>query len=424
VLQTRSALGIVVMVGLLYVLSSNRKAIKWRLVITGLGLQLLLGLVFLKWDTGNAFLRGVGDWFKELLEVAAAGAAFIFGPIGPPVFDPNTAGAPPGAASIGFIFATWVLPTLIFFSSLMAVLYHLGVMQLVVRMMARLMARLMGTSGSESLSACSNIFVGQTEAPLMVKPYINKMTASELHAIMVGGYCTIAGGVFALYVGFGVEPGHLMVASVMAVPAGLVCTKVLMPEVEESETMGVVVDLAKSESGSVVESASTGAIEGLKLALNVGGMLIAFLGLVAVANWALGGIVLQSGPDGEPTLRLSLELILGYVFYPIAYLIGAESSETMQLSELLGMKIVATELVAYGEMTSMVEAGLIGERTRLLASFALCGFANLGSVAIQIGGLSAMAPNRRREIARLAVKAMWCGALVTCMTAAMAGLLS
>lgn len=423
-LQTRSALGIVVMVGLLYVLSSNRKAIKWRLVITGLGLQLLLGLVFLKWETGNAFLRSVGDWFKDLLQVAAAGAAFVFGPIGPAVFDPYAVGVPPGAASIGFVFATQVLPTLIFFSSLMAVLYHLGVMQLVVRLMARLMAWLMGTSGSESLSACSNIFVGQTEAPLMVKPYINKMTGSELHAIMVGGYCTIAGGVFALYIGFGVDPGHLMVASVMAVPAGLVCTKVLMPEVEESETMGVVVDLAKSESGSVVESASTGAIDGLKLALNVGGMLIAFLGLVAVVNWALGGVVLQSGPGGEPTLRLSLELILGYVFYPIAYLIGAETGQTMQLSELLGLKIVATELVAYREMDSMVKAELITERTRLLASFALCGFANLGSVAIQIGGLSAMAPNRRSEIARLAVKAMWCGALVTCMTAAMAGLLS
>jgi CNT family concentrative nucleoside transporter len=424
-LQTRSALGIVAMIGLLYVLSSNRKAIKWRLVITGIALQFVLGLVFLKWKRGNEFLRGVGDWFKDLLEVAAAGASFVFGPIGPPPpVDPNAVGAPGGAFSLGFVFATWVLPTLIFFSCLMAVLYHMGVMQLVVKRMARVMAWLMGTSGSESLSACSNIFVGQTEAPLMVKPYIGKMTASELHAIMVGGYCTIAGGVFALYVGFGVEPGHLMVASVMAVPAGLVCTKVLMPETEKSETMGVVVALAKSESGSAVEAASTGAIDGLRLALNVGAMLIAFLGLVAVVNWALGGIVLQSGAGGEPTLKLSIELILGYIFYPIAYLLGAEGGETMYLSELLGKKIVLTELVAYQEMNSMVENGLIGARTKLIASFALCGFANLGSVAIQIGGLGAMAPERRGEIAKLAVKAMWCGALVTCMTAAMAGLLS
>lgn len=421
-MQIRSLLGIVAMLGLLYVLSSDRKAIKWRLVITGVLMQLLLGFVFLKWDAGNEFLRGVGDWFKELLDVAAAGASFIFGPIGPP--KPLPAGATAAASSLGFIFATWVLPTLIFFSSLMAVLYHLGVMQFVVRLMARLMAKLMGTSGSESLSACSNIFVGQTEAPLMVKPYIGRMTSSEIHAIMVGGYCTIAGGVFALYIGFGVEPGHLMVASVMAVPAGLVCSKMLMPETEKSETMGVVVELARSEAGSAVEAASNGAIDGLKLALNVGGMLIAFLGLVAVANWALGGVVLPwGGAAGEGT-QLSIEKILGWVFYPIAYALGAETGETMLLSELLGKKIVLTELVAYQEMKSMVEAGLIGERTKLIASFALCGFANLGSVAIQIGGLGAMAPERRGEIAKLAVKAMWCGALVTCMTAAMAGLLS
>ncbi|MFT7464205.1 MAG: CNT family concentrative nucleoside transporter [Pseudohongiellaceae bacterium] len=426
-MQIRSLLGIVAMLGLLYVFSSNRKAIKWRLVMMGMGLQLCLGFIFLKWDRGNLFLRGVGDWFKELLEVAAAGATFIFGSIGPPApLPPGAEAAASAGPSLGFIFATWVLPTLIFFSSLMAVLYHLGVMQFVVRKMARLMAILMGTSGSESLSACSNIFVGQTEAPLMVKPYIGRMTRSEIHAIMVGGYCTIAGGVFALYVGFGVEPGHLMVASVMAVPAGLVCSKILMPETEESETMGKVVDLAKSEAGGVVEAASNGAIDGLQLALNVGGMLIAFLGLVAVANWMLGGIELpwsSTGIDGEST-KLSIELILGYVFYPIAYALGADPSETMYLSELLGKKIVLTELVAYQEMKSMVEAGLIGERTKLIASFALCGFANLGSVAIQIGGLGAMAPERRGEIAKLAVKAMWCGALVTCMTAAMAGLLS
>ena len=408
----RPVLGIVAMLGLLYVFSSNRKAIKWRLVVVGVLLQVMLGFIFLKWDTGNEFLRGVGDWFKDLLNVAAAGASFIFGPIGPPTAE--------ASSSIGFIFATWVLPTLIFFSSLMAVLYHLGVMQFVVRLMATVMAKLMGTSGSESLSACSNIFVGQTEAPLMVKPYIGRMTRSEIHAIMVGGYCTIAGGVFALYVGFGVEPGHLMVASVMAVPAGLVCSKILMPETEESETMGKVVDLAKSEAGGAVEAASNGAIDGLHLALNVGGMLIAFLGLVAVANWFLGGIDFP-GSDGTP---LSIEMILAYVFYPIAYALGADPSETMFLSELLGKKIVLTELVAYKEMNSMVEAGKIGEHTKLIASFALCGFANLGSVAIQIGGLGAMAPERRGEIAKLAVKAMWCGALVTCMTAAMAGLMS
>jgi CNT family concentrative nucleoside transporter len=243
------------------------------------------------------------------------------------------------------------------------------------------------------------------------------MTLSELHAIMTGGFCTIAGGVFALYVGFGVEAGHLMVASVMAVPAGLVCTKILWPETEESETMGTVARTAKSEAKTSVEAAANGAVDGLKLALNVGAMLIAFLGIVAVINWVLGEVPMW-GDD-----PLSLERILSWLFAPVAAVMGVPAGDIMNLSELLGMKIVLTELIAYQGMGEMVAAGEITPRTKMIASFALCGFANLGSIAIQIGGLGAMAPERKSEIAKLAVRAMWAGAVATCMTACLAGLM-
>ncbi|MEE2888539.1 MAG: nucleoside transporter C-terminal domain-containing protein [Planctomycetota bacterium] len=404
-LRLVSLLGFFVMIGLLYALSRERRAINWRLVGTGVLIQGVLGVVFLSWTKGRDALWGVGEGFKVFLGVAGKGTEFVFG---------GLAGA---NESLGFIFATQVLPTLIFFSSFMAVLYHLGVMQFIVRIMAGLMVRVMGTSGSESLSACGNIFVGQTEAPLMVKPYLGRMTLSELHAIMTGGFCTIAGGVFALYVGFGVEAGHLMVASVMAVPAGLVCTKMLWPETEESETMGTVAHTAKSEAKSPVEAAANGAIDGLKLALNVGAMLIAFLGIVAVINWGLSAVPMW----GEQVL--SLELILSWLFAPVAAVMGVPGDDIMNLSELLGKKIVLTELIAYQGMGEMVDAGAITPRTKMIASFALCGFANLGSVAIQIGGLGAMAPERRSDIARIAVRAMWAGAIATCMTACLAGLM-
>lgn len=404
-LRLVSLFGIFVMIGLLYAFSRDRRAIKWRLVITGMLIQAGLGGVFLAWSAGRDALWSVGEGFEAFLGVANKGAAFVFG------------GLADGSQSLGFIFATQVLPTLIFFSAFMAVLYHLGVMQFVVRIMAGIMVRVMGTSGSESLSACGNIFVGQTEAPLMVKPYLARMTMSEIHAIMTGGFCTIAGGVFALYVGFGVAAGQLMVASVMAVPAGLVCTKMLWPETEQSETMGTVAHTAKSEAKSAVEAAANGAIDGLKLALNVGAMLIAFLGIVAVINWGLGVV-----PVGGDTY-LSLELILSWLFAPIAAVMGVPTDDIMNLSELLGKKIILTELIAYQSLGEMVQAGEITPRTKMIASFALCGFANLGSIAIQIGGLGAMAPERKSDIARLAVRAMWAGAIATCMTACLAGVL-
>lgn len=410
-LQLVSLGGIAVMLAICYVFSRDRSAIKWRLVGTGLGIQALLGITFLYWDQGNAALRSVGEGVDSFLKLSQKGSSFVFGAL----TNQELVGKALPDQNYGFLFAFMVLPTLIFFSSFMAVLYHVGIMQWVVRHMARVMVRLLGTSGSESLSACGNVFVGQTEAPLLVKPFLNKMTMSELHAIMVGGFATIAGGVFALYVSFGVEAGHLMVGSVMAVPAGLICTKMLWPETEQSETMGTVAKVERSGYGNVVEAAAGGASDGLKLALNVGAMLIAFLALVAVLNAALGGV---SGG------ALSVEGVLAFIFWPIAAVMGVPWEEIPILAELLGTKIALTELVAYSNLGERLTQNTVSPRTALIASFALCGFANFGSVAIQVGGLGAMAPDRRGDLAKLGLRAMFAGAIATCMTACVAGVLS
>lgn len=400
-LRLVSLCGIFVMMAICFAFSNNRRKIRWRLVGTGLLIQAVLGLTFLYWDAGNAALRRLGDGVDSFLKLSQEGSSFVFGPLAT-------------GTSLGFVFAFQVLPTLIFFSSFMAVLYHLGVMQFVVRMMAWLMVRVLGTSGSESLSACANVFVGQTEAPLLIRPFLNGMTKSELHAIMVGGFATIAGGVFALYVSFGVAAGHLMVGSVMAVPAGLICTKMLWPETEVSQTMGTVAKVEASSYGNVVEAAAAGAGDGLKLALNVGAMLIAFLALVAVMNAGLG-LISESW---------SVEGALSIVFWPIAAVMGVPWHEIPILAELLGTKIAVTELVAYGKLGPMIAEQSISPRTAMIASFALCGFANFGSVAIQVGGLGAMAPGRQADLAKLGLRAMCGGALATCMTACVAGVLA
>ncbi len=418
-LQLVSLAGIFVLLGVCYAFSTNRKAISWRLVISGMTLQAALGGVFLYWDTGNAFLWWLGEKVKDFLGLSSSGTEFVWGELAK---YGSVEQAFPGSG-VGFIFATQVLPTLIFFSSLLAVLYHIGLMQLVVRGMAYLMAKILGTSGSESMSACGNIFVGQTEAPLLVRPFLANMTKSELHAIMVGGFATIAGGVFALYVGFGIEPGHLMVASVMAVPAGLVCSKLMVPETKESETMGRVVTNTERTASNTVEAAANGAIDGLHLALNVGAMLIAFLGLMAVADWMLveasDAFDYVFHTDTEP---LTLARILGWVFYPVAAVMGVPSQDIESLAQLLGKKLILTELIAYRDLGVIKES--LDPRTVKIASFALCGFANVGSVAIQIGGLGAMAPERKAEISKLAFRAMFTGAIATCITACLAGAIS
>ena len=401
-LRLVSLCGIAVMLAICFAFSRNRRAINWRLVGTGLLLQAVLGVTFLYWEAGNAALQWFGGKVSAFLDFSLKGSSFVFNSLA-------DAGAP-----TGFIFAFRVLPTLIFFSSFMAVLYHLGLMQWIVRQMARVMVRVMGTSGSESLSACANVFVGQTEAPLLIKPFLKNMTMSELHAIMVGGFATIAGGVFALYVSYGVAAGHLMVGSVMAVPAGLICTKMLWPETEQSATMGSVSKIETDTYGNVVEAAAAGAGDGLKLALNVGAMLIAFLGLVAVLDATLGLF----------HETWSVKAGLGIVFWPIAAVMGVPWHEIPILAQLLGTKIAVTELVAYGDLGPMIKQHTISPRTAMIASFALCGFANIGSVAIQVGGLGAIAPERRSDLARIGLRAMFGGALATCMTACVAGVLA
>jgi CNT family concentrative nucleoside transporter len=409
-LRLVSLCGIAVMLAICFAFSRNRKAIPWRLVGVGLVLQAVLGFTFLYWDAGNQALQAVGRGVNRVIDLGQEGAKMVFGSLAD------------GSSGTGFLFAFQILPTLIFFSSLMAVLYHLGVMQLIVRGMAWVTVRLLGTSGSESLSNCANVFVGQTEAPLLIRPFLKGMTMSELHTIMVGGFATIAGGVFAAYVGFvgGEDPvaraaiaGRLMVASVMAVPAGLICSKVLWPETETSQTMGTIAKIDAPKLGNVVEAASSGAADGLSLALNVGAMLIAFLGLLALINAGLELI--------HP--ELSLQMLLGYVFWPIAAVMGVPSADITELGQLIGTKLIATEFVAYQDLGKMAAANAVSPRTVMIASFALCGFANFSSVAIQIGGLGAMAPERRSDLARLGVRAMFGGAIATCMTACVAGVL-
>lgn len=409
-LRLVSLCGIAVMLAICFALSNNRRAIRWRLVGVGLLLQAVLGFTFLYWDAGNQALQGVGRGVNAVIDLGQEGAKMVFGSLAT------------SSSGTGFLFAFQILPTLIFFSSLMAVLYHLGVMQFIVRGMAWVTVRVLGTSGSESLSACANVFVGQTEAPLLVRPFLKGMTMSELHTIMVGGFATIAGGVFAAYVGFvgGEDPvaraeiaGRLMVASVMAVPAGLICSKVLWPETETSQTMGSVSRIDAPKLGNVVEAASSGAADGLSLALNVGAMLIAFLGLLALIN---AGLALLD-PD------LSLQMLLGYAFWPIAAVMGVPSADIAELGQLIGTKLIATEFVAYQDLGKMAAAHTVSPRTVMIASFALCGFANFSSVAIQIGGLGAMAPERRSDLAKLGVRAMFGGAIATCMTACVAGVL-
>jgi len=405
-LRLVSLCGIVVMLAICFVLSKHRRAISWRLVGGALLIQAVFGMTFLYWDAGNEALRVVAGHVDTFLRHSLAGGEFVFGALA----DQDTVRSAFGNEK-GFVFAFMALPLLIFFSSLMAILYHLGVMQWVVRGMAALMVRLLRTSGGESLSACANVFIGQTEAPLLVRPFLKNMTMSELNTVMVGGFATIAGSVFGLYVLFGIDAGHLMVASVMAVPAGIICSKMLWPETEQSETMGKVAKVDVPRYSNVVEAATAGAGDGLKLALNVAAMLIAFLGLVAVIDALL--------PEGW-----TLQYLLGLVFWPIAAVMGVPSADIQPLAELLGTKIAMTELIAYQQLGPMIESGQISERTSMIASFALCGFANFGSVAIQIGGLAALAPERRADLAKLGFRAMFAGALATCMTACVAGVIS
>ncbi len=400
-----SVLGIFVFLALAVALSKDRKAIDWRMVGSSLGLQFIFALLLLKTDPGQVFFRQFGELVNQLMGYSNKGIEFVFGSL-----------ANPGG-SWGFIFAVKVLPTIIFFASLMNVLYYLGIMQMVVALIARFVQFLLRTSGAETLCASANIFMGQTEAPLLIRPYIASLTQSELLVVMVSGFSTLAAGVMFVYASM-LSPllagaaGHLLAASVLSAPAAIMMAKILIPETEEPATRGEVkMDLPRTES-NVIEAAAAGASTGLNLALNVGAMLIAFISLVALIN---GGLAV---------VGLSLEMILGRLFAPLALLLGiSDMNQARQVGSLLGQGLVLNEFVAYTNLVEVMKSGALSPRSAALAIYALCGFTNLSSIAIQIGGIGALAEQRKADLARLGFLALFAALLANCQTAALAGVL-
>ena len=398
-------LGVIVILGIAYLFSENKKKINWRLVATGLGLQIIFALIILKVPFGRRAFEAASGFITRILDFTAEGTTFLFGNL-------------TDQATFGSIFALNVLPTIIFFSALMGILYYLGIMQAIVKFIAKGICKLLGTSGAETLSAVGNIFLGQTEAPLLVRPYISSMTKSEMTAIMVGGMATVAGGVMAGYVAMGINAGHLLAASIMAAPAGLVLAKMLVPETEEPETKDITNIEVEKTASNVVEAAANGASDGLMLALNVAAMLLAFVALIALFNYLIG---LVGGLFGFP--ELSLNWILGKLFSPLAFVMGVPTGDLSAAGSLLGQKVMINEFVAYSDLSALSASGVLQEKTILIMTYALCGFANISSVAIQIGGIGAMAPNKKGTIAKLGFKALLGGALATCLTATIAGIL-
>lgn len=397
-----SFFGLLTMIAVGFAFSSDRKKINWKTVISGLFLQLGLGVFILKTGIGRSVFEGARSFFIGILSYTSEGSEFIFGSL----MD---------TSKFGFIFFVMVLPTIIFMSSLMSILYHLGIMQIVIKATAKVMVKLMGTSGAESLSAAANIFAGQTEAPLVVKPFISNMTRSELMALMTGGMATVAGGVLAAYVGMGIDAGHLLAASVMSAPAALVCAKLLIPETEDSATKGEVSLHLPKTTANIIDAAATGAGDGLKLALNVAGMLLAFIALIALVN---GGLSWVGSLFGHP--EFSLELVMGYVFAPFAYLMGVPSQDVFNVGTLLGKKLIINEFVAYLDLETMKP--MLSERAVIISTYALCGFANFSSIAIQVGGIGTIAPERRQDLAKLGMQSLLGGTLACFMTACIAGL--
>ena len=405
-----SLFGLLIMVALALALSTDRRKVDQRILLGGLGLQFTLALLILKTQFGEAFFGHIGTLFTALFNYVDAGSEFVFG------------------TDFGeHFFAFKVLPTIIFFSALMSVLYHLGLVQYVVAAFAWVMRRTLHTSGAESLAAAANVFVGQTEAPLVVRPYVASMTRSELMALMVGGSATIAGGVLAAFVGLGIDAGHLVAASVISAPAALMVAKVMQPEVEASKTLGQVALEVERTATNVVEAAANGTLDGLRLALNVGAMLIAALGLIALLDGSLGllgrGVGYILGMEG---LEWSLSAVLGYLFAPFAWSMGIEAGDCLAAGELLGKKMVANEFVSYVQLSQWIQPGSgvdMSPRSVVILTYALCGFANLGSIGIQIGGIGGIAPERRGDLARLGFRAMLGGTLACFMTACVAGIL-
>ena len=414
-----SCIGLVAMIGIAWLFSTHKSRMPWRIIFGGLFLQFILAIVVFYTPPGRQAFQLAGEFFTQLLGYVDEGTGLMFG-IHPREKDP----ALPPQITLLRTFAFGVLPTIVFFSSLMSILYHLGVMQRIVECFAWIMQRTLNTSGAESLSAAANIFVGQTEAPLVIRPYVKTMTDSELMAVMVGGFATIAGGVLALYVGFGVDAVHLMNASVISAPAALLIAKVMIPETQRPKTLGTIQLTVKRTTVNVIEAAANGALDGMKLSINVAAMLIAFLALLAMLDAGVGWLGGMFGYTGDASWTLAM--LLGYLFFPLAWLMGIENGDCLRAGELLGLKIAANELVAYARLSDWMkpESDIqLSKRTILILTYALCGFANFGSVGIQIGGIGGIAPERRSDLARLGLRAMIGGTLAAFMTACVAGIL-
>ncbi|HIA30492.1 MAG TPA: NupC/NupG family nucleoside CNT transporter [Candidatus Marinimicrobia bacterium] len=404
-MHLQGLIGIFLLLGMAFILSNNRKQINYRIVGWGLSLQFLFGVFILKTPFGKPLFGFFDKVITRLISFSDAGSDFLFKSLIP--------GVGYHEAMVNFAFRA--LPTIIFFSSLMTVLYHFGVIQFIIKWIARIMQKTMGTSGSETLSVAANIFVGQTEAPLLIRPFIRTMTQSELMAVMTGGFATVAGGILALYVIWlkdipGIA-GHLLAASVMSAPAAMVVAKIIYPETDLSETSGDLNIKIEKPDSNAMEALGRGATEGLKLAANVAAMLVAFVALVAMINYLL------------TFADTSLQGILGFVFRPLAWAMGISWDEAQMVGVLMGEKITLTELIAYSDLRDLKLEHAISDRSAIIASYALCGFANFASIGIQLGGIGGMAPERRKDLAALALKAMLGGALASWMTASIAGIL-
>lgn len=430
----RAIIGLTFFLGLAYIFSVNRKAIDWRLVAVGVGLQIVFGLLVIKVPFVSLLFNKVSSAFVTFLDFSLAGSEFLFGDLAR-----NSEGSEGAKHQLGFIFAFQVLPTVIFFSTVSAGLYYLGVLQRVVYGIAWVMARTMRLSGPESLSAAGNIFLGQTEAPLLVKPYIKSMSSSELMCLMTGGMATIAGGVLAAYVSFlgGSDPvqktlfaASLLSASVMNAPGGIVFAKILFPE-DSSTKLGNRLTISEEKVGvNLIDAMSRGAADGLKLALNVGGMLLAFIAVIAMLNFLLKDVLgeftglntIIAEQTGQRFQGLSLQYLLGQVFRVFAFAIGINWHETLAVGSLLGQKTVINEFVAYLDLSNLKNSGALSDRAVILSTFALCGFSNFSSIAIQLGGIGSMAPERQSDLSRLGFRALFAATLACMATATVAGM--
>jgi len=402
-------LGMLTLMGLAYIFSTNRRAIRTKTVAWGLGLQIVFAFLVLRWETGRYIFTEAGDGVKWLLGFAYYGSEFVFGQLG-------KRGSP-----LGFYFAFQVLPTIIFIAAFFALLYYLGVMQLIIRLAAVVMTRLMGASGAESLNVAASIFMGQTEAPLTIRPFLPEVTQSELMTIMTSGMAHVSGGMMAAYIAYGVEAKHVLAAVIMTAPGTILLSKMLVPETESPLTSGKVQMADMERDKNALAALTRGTVDGLGLALNVAAMLITFIAMIYLVDGIFSGIHNALASHGIAWFPSSLEEILGWIFSPIAWLVGIPWRDAHSIGNLLGLRMVTNELVAFQRLGPMKDA--LDPRSFTIATFALCGFANFSSIGIQIGGIGALAPNKRSNLAQLGIRAMLCGTMANLMSASIVGIM-